>query len=249
MSDPINSLRDKLHRKNNARSYQRALDSANDIIERAVAAAGDGVIAVGLSGGKDSVAMLHLVAQHCSPLVIHNDSGLELPDSLPLVRSYCERLRLELAIAKGNAMALEASGASPKQVAELALYKPVRDLLKARSVALEFVGLRAAESKRRRLVIGARGDMYPSKTWGCTIAWPMRHWQTADIFAYIDEHDLPLHPAYATHANKPEERDSVRVSWAFDSERLGVGEVQWLRLRYPAYFRKLRDLGILDNEL
>jgi 3'-phosphoadenosine 5'-phosphosulfate sulfotransferase (PAPS reductase)/FAD synthetase len=203
--------------------------------------------AVGVSGGKDSVAMCHIVAQHCRPTIIWNDSGLELPDSEQIVNELATQLGLQVIVARGvDALArkmeigAEAARAQTTKTDSLCIIGPVRKALTDIAAKVEFVGLRKAESKRRRAVISKYGPMYDSKRWGCGIAWPMRHWQAADIFAYIDAHRLPLHPAYTR--TQWQERDSIRVSWAWDSNRENQGDIEYLRRFYPQIFSRIRQI-------
>lgn len=237
-------MRDSLHRKVSSRSYSRAVDDARRVVEMALARFGEPA-AVGVSGGKDSVAMCHIVAQHCRPLVIWNDSGLELPESEGVVRELADMLGLEVAVARGvDALErkLEIGAAAARRQAdrtdELCIVEPVRRVICERGIALEFVGLRSGESRRRKMVIAMHGPMYDSKRWGCGIAWPMRRWSAADVFAYLDEHSLPIHPAYAREMGA--DRNDIRVSWLWDSSRERHGEMAWLRRHYPEIFRRIR---------
>lgn len=236
-------MRDALYRQTQARHYASVQRDAREIIARAVAMADGGPVAVGVSGGKDSVAMAHLVAQQCRPAIIYNDSGLETPESIDVVRALCDRLDAPLHIAKGDAMAVKMAGLVGAAVDEATIVRPVRAKLAELGIALEFVGLRSCESKRRRFVLRKHGPIYASKRWGCLIAWPMRAWTGADVFAYLDEHGLPMHPAYARVSH--EDRDMMRVSWAYDSTRERLGEVEMVRRHYPALFRMLRERGII----
>ncbi|GBL46270.1 phosphoadenylyl-sulfate reductase [thioredoxin] [Sulfuriferula multivorans] len=232
-------MRDALYRKVHAHRYRRAIDDAHAVIVRALQQAGDAIVAIGVSGGKDSVAMCHLVAQHCRPLIIYNDSGLEMPESLDMVRAVAERLELEIHIARGDAVALQAAGLRNYD----AILEPVQRAIRERGVALEFVGLRRCESRHRRMLIGRYGPVHQSIRWGCLVAWPMRNWSSGDVFAYLDEYGLPVHPAYLRYAGI--DRDAIRVSWAYDPDRHEDGDAEYVRQWYPALFRQLRDKGLL----
>jgi phosphoadenosine phosphosulfate reductase len=230
-----------LHRKVFARQYKRAVNDAHAIIEAALARiGGNGRVAVGVSGGKDSVAMCHIVAQHCRPVIIYNDSGLEMPESIDVVRALAQQLGLELHIAKGDAISLELAGKN----SDMAIVKPIQQAHKDLGIELEFVGLRMSESKRRRMVIGAMGPIYQSRRWGCLVAWPMRYWTAADVFAYLDEYSLPVHPAY--YRQWDGDRDNIRVSWVYDSDRDRLGAVEYVRRYYPSLYNKLSVLGVIQ---
>lgn len=195
--------------------------------------------------------MAHIVAQHCKPLIIWNDSGLELPDSLGIVLKLCEQLGLELAIAKGvDALeriaerGADADRENPDILTNEAIIQPVLAVLRARGIALEFVGLRMDESRTRRMLLGRYGPVHQSVRWGCGIAWPMRWWKGADVLAYIDQHNLPLHPAYTR--TDWQARNDIRVSWAWDPTRDNKGDTNYLRKFYPATYRALRDKGVIN---
>jgi phosphoadenosine phosphosulfate reductase len=237
-------VRDRLHRSVNAYSYRRAISDAHRIVEIALERFGEPA-AVGLSGGKDSVAMCHIVAQHCRPQIIWNDSGLELPESESIVRAVAAQLGLSVIVAKGrNALTtqlewgMEKSKKKVKTIDEQCIVSPVREVLRDLGIRVEFVGLRAQESRRRKMVLAKHGAMYLSQRWSCGIAWPLREWKTADVFAYIEEHGLPLHPAYAR--TNWSDRDSIRVSWAWDPSRERIGDMEYLRRFYPQLFHRIK---------
>lgn len=89
------------------------------------------------------------------------------------------------------------------------------------------------------MVIAMHGPIYDSKRFGCGIAWPLRRWSAADVFAYLDEHELPLHPAYTR--TDWQDRESIRVSWAWDPTRERLGDIEYLRRYYPALYRRIRN--------
>ena len=232
--------RDALHRLANARQYAAVQADAHAVIADAIAQANGGLIAVGVSGGKDSVAMLHLVLAHCrSPHVIFNDSGLETPEARPLVEGLCASFGLQMHVAEGNAIELAERGEDTNR----AIFEPVIRALEEIGAALEFVGLRSCESKARRMTIARHGPIHQSKRFGRLIAWPMRRWTAPDVFAYLDEHKLPLHPAYLRASAR--DRDATRVSWAYDPDRDCFGDAEMTRRQYPALYRRLKDLRII----
>lgn len=183
--------------------------------------------------------MAHLVARHFRPIILYNDSGLEMPESIDVVRQLADMLGLEVHVAAGDAVALELSGERNYD----AIVRPVRQAIRELGIGLEFVGLRRAESRHRRMLIGRYGPVHDSRRWGCLVAWPMRDWTGADVFAYLDEHGLPVHPAYSRPWGK--DRDSIRVSWAYDPDRREDGDGEYLRRHYPAIFNRLKTVGLL----
>lgn len=234
-------IADRAYRASHARHYRAAIADADAVIQAALARAAGRPVAVALSGGKDSVAMAHRVAQHCRPLLLHNDSGLELPESLPTCRALAAQLGLDLAVTRGDARAEVAAGIV---VGTDALSVPVQTYIREHAIGLEFVGLRREESRNRRMLIGRYGPVHDSKRWGCLVAWPMRAWRTADVWAYLSDNELPVHPAY-TRTDWHGERNAIRVSWAYDPARHEDGDAAYLRRYYPDLFRELRHLGVI----
>jgi phosphoadenosine phosphosulfate reductase len=66
-------------------------------------------------------------------------------------------------------------------------------------------GLRAEESKMRRISIGHRG-LVTTNT--CR---PLGRWQATDVFAYLHREDLPVHPVYAMSMGGAYDRRWLRV--------------------------------------
>jgi phosphoadenosine phosphosulfate reductase len=246
-------MRDRLHRHAHARSYRAAINDAHSIVRDALTVFGEPA-AVGLSGGKDSVAMCHIVAEHCRPVIIWNDSGLELPESEGIVLTLAARLGLDVVVARGvdafeRSIEIAAETSSNREgrlqrLDEHAIMHPVRDALVRVGAKVEFVGLRSAESRRRKIVIAKHGPICKSKRFGCGIAWPMRRWSAADVFAYIDDHGLPLHPAYSRTGWA--ERDEIRVSWLWDISRESKGDLEYLRRYYPDVYQRVRTAGLVE---
>ena len=244
------SVADKLHRANAC--YRAVQADAARIVCDALDRFGEPA-AVAVSGGKDSVAMAHLVCavmanrRMGTPVLLHTDSGLELRDSLPVCERLAKMLKVSLEVARGvdaRELKREMGTREAERVEdELCIFAPTRKALHGMAIAVEFVGLRMAESKRRYMLIGRMGPVNFSKKYGCGVAWPMRSWSGSDVFAYIDEHNLPLHPAYAVAMGVP--REERRVSWSYDSSFEKKGSAEFLRRYDPSLYRQLREEGIL----
>jgi phosphoadenosine phosphosulfate reductase len=228
--------------------YRSVIRDAERIIVSTMMSYG-GPFAVAVSGGKDSVAMAHLVAQYSSNLIVlWNDSGLELPESETIVRQTAALIGAPVVVAKGDALNIKlAKGRdnaerTAKHTDQLAIIAPVKAALEEHKIRVEFVGLRKDESRNRRIMLSKYGPAHESKRWGCVTCWPMMNWTGPDCLAYLDEHHLPLHPAYL---RVPEERrHEARVSWVWDSSREKMGELELIRKWYPELYRKLRDAGL-----
>lgn len=86
-------------------------------------------------------------------------------------------------------------------------------------------GVRAAESARRRLSARAHGTATAS---ACR---PILRWSTAEVWAYLHRHSLPVHPAYGMTEGGAWDRDLIRVHSLGRS--LGEGSEEWERRYYP----------------
>jgi 3'-phosphoadenosine 5'-phosphosulfate sulfotransferase (PAPS reductase)/FAD synthetase len=230
-------IHDIIYRRAFRRHYENVIADAKYVIGEALKIFGYPA-AVSISGGKDSVAMAHLVSLYCRPILVWNDSGLEMPESREVVRRTALMLGLRLEIAKGNALEQELQGGCTD---DDCIKKPVREALARVGARVDFVGLRADESHRRKMVINKYGPIFFSKTWRCGKAWPMRKWKAEDSLAYLDDYSLPVHPAYCDSVWG--KRENVRTSWAFDADRIPCGESEIVRRKYPELFRKLREAG------
>jgi len=66
-------------------------------------------------------------------------------------------------------------------------------------------GVRAEESRTRRMTHAVHGHS------SATTCRPIGHWQATHVFAYLQKHDLPIHPAYAMTAAGAYDRRTLRV--------------------------------------
>lgn len=73
-----------------------------------------------------------------------------------------------------------------------------------------FVGLRADEARHRRIVTRRYGGLHQGAD-GQWRAWPLRHWDDADIWAYIASRELRWHPAYDVYNRIGMPREEWRI--------------------------------------
>lgn len=219
-----------------------------------------------LSGGKDSVAMIGLLAEagldpHCA----HAHCDLNLPDSLDTVNAVCERLDLSLDIVEPEVdpWALMATFPADVDVSSFRwrdalarecsagnllvqyMYTPtgagLPDGAEPRPWAGSYIGLRQDESRGRKMNRVSRGSLYQSvldSTWTCT---PIVDWSARDVFAFLVSRGLPIHPHYRRCADElgldPEQQ---RIDWLFASEGANAhGALIPIRRLYPNHWRRL----------
>src|SRR5690606_36769339 len=82
---------------------------------------------------------------------------------------------------------------------------PSQDALKETLTGRYVSGLRAQESRMRRISIGHRVLVTPNT---CR---PIAHWYAVHVFAYLHREGLPVHPAYAMTAGGYSDRRWLRV--------------------------------------
>lgn len=204
---------------------------------------------VSVSGGKDSVAMLHLIQDvardHGRPLlpILWHDSGVEYSDipemferltsmglvpELVVVRSPEDALDLERRFLNGEVTA--------SAVDRRVMYGPFREVELSRGFDGFAMGLRRQESAGRRWNARCRGDTYRT-TSGTLRCCPLGNWEWQDVYAYGCLHSLPLHPLYSAPLMGREHRGMIRISWWSDTDH--EGSFTWLRTYYPDLWERL----------
>lgn len=201
-------------------------DKARAAIEQ-FEATGPAVCSV--SWGKDSVVVAHLLATSTAatkiPLVFARARHWETPEvdqvrDLFLARhphmAYEER-EYEFTVA----MRGEAGEGDTSQDA-------LPQVIPERYVS----GIRAEESKTRRISLGHRG--HNTRNTCRPIGW----WKTLDVFAYLHREDLPIHPAYAMTMGGSLDRGRLRVHALgtvppMSADRSAVDSHAWENTYYP----------------
>jgi len=159
-------------------------------------------ITVSFSGGKDSLVALHLTLEAgYKPILIFNNTGMELPETIETVKKISELWNLELLVADaGDSFwrAVEKVGPPGKdyrwccKVTKLA---PLARLFleKFPEGALNIVGQRAFESLDR-----AKSPRVWRNKWMPHILSisPIQDWSQLLIWIYIWKHKLPYNPLY-----------------------------------------------------
>jgi len=167
------------------------------------------------SWGKDSVVVAHLAHGLGLPLLhLHTTHPGRRPDpDSALVRDIYLRDH-------------------PARYVELWVPDPVSDQLALIPTVLpgfgrRVTGVRAAESGVRDTSARVHG-VATART--CR---PILRWSTADVFAYLYVHGLPVHPAYAMTGGGAWPRDTVRVHHLGTSLGAMQGRQAWEDRYYP----------------
>lgn len=231
------------------RAYLRRVDKALLVIEEALKGRTKPVIAY--SGGKDSGVIAHLARRIDAriPLVHH-----AAPDPFG-TREFCEwfadELQADLYLVESGLSAEERAAIVAGVEGDIterslgasgplgrALFQAIREFDEEHGTDLVFLGLRAEESRARRLNRMRKGVVYDVRD-GPRRCCPIVDWKTPDVFAYHVAEGLGWHPVYDCERNHPEP-ERIRLGSAIPqggSARHGMGV--WLRTHWPAYWRDL----------
>lgn len=97
------------------------------------------------------------------------------------------------------------------------------------------MGIRAEENRGRemyRRIHGVATDRF------CA---PLIHWSAEDVYAYLAEHDLPVHPSYAMSLGGVMDRRQLRVSSIGGDRGLVYGRREWEEAYYPDVLAQARS--------
>ena len=181
----------------------------------------------GVSWGKDSVALAHMLLTYLpdSPLVWIREEPTKNPDCL-LVRD--EFLR-RFPAARYDEITVrcridEAGNPHATGTLEAGFAAAAR-----RYGANHISGVRRYEAAGREKYFRASGGETDR-----TLA-PLIRWTGDDVFAYLAEHDLPVHPVYAMSMGGVIDRSKLRVASLRGRSGAGMGRREWEDLYYPEY--------------
>jgi len=233
-------------------AFLRRLDSARRVVLEELEHASNPMVA--WSGGKDSTALAHLVVKECGKDVLLKSikDDMDIPGEEEYVRRYAAEwgARLDVAYPPGSPWEHLKEAASKGEwkvdddihsasarLAKLFFYGILDDFNKGHDVV--FLGLRAEESKARRIVRLKRGRAYTLKN-GRRHCLPLADWNGLDVFAYLNRSGIEPMPCYKCcglmHSREPW---WLRVDWWVPGEHSREGGVVWLRRYYPSLYRKL----------
>lgn len=204
--------------------HAKAMALTQDIINLGLTLSPDAYIAC--SFGKDSAVMLHLILQHKPDVSVR---FLRWPES-NILNNYDEVIdewqrqytNLNLSIVDLSRSTLD------ERVADR--WNAIANVAPTTGY---FVGLRASESKARRLTLMQHGAVYKLKSTGLWRFSPLGHWRDEDVAGYVFQYDLPMLDAY--HQQGLTARTSSRVP----RHQVREQALADLRLRDPHRFEQL----------
>lgn len=186
---------------------------------------------VGVSWGKDSVCVAHLaVALDLDvPLVWFPAGDIENPYCVLVRDAFLQqhpRARYE---ERAATLDRPWDGISEHDGAQAAFVR------ESRAFGRRYVsGVRADESGARTLRMRRHG--FSSRNTCAPIGW----WSCADVFAYLHEHALPLHPAYAMSMGGVIAREYLRVGTLGGRGGAGHGRREWEQRYYGWRLAEIR---------
>ena len=204
---------------------------ADRAVDTIAAWASEGNGYCGVSWGKDSVVVAHLVARARAergvdvPLVWVRIDEHEQPDC-PLVRDAflaAHQLDYHEVHAPIGSRRMSAAG-----------FRLARQQYGERHIS----GVRAEESATRRMLVAQLGVD------GGKHLRPIARWTADHVYAYLHAHDLPIHPAYACSLGGRLERGRIRVGALGGHRGEGHGRAEWEQRYYPEVAAVWRGGGV-----
>jgi len=242
-----------------SREFHRKLKLAVDIVD-GVSAEHDLLVCV--SGGKDSVALAGVVSIVADRTgrdfdAAHMSTPLNPPGTEETAIETCSKTGLSLDVREPEKDVWELLREIPSELSVLdgkgsemlglaiASGNMLHAYGKERGIEGVYTGMRAEESKGRRLNERFRGSFYhvEHRGWTCN---PLRGWTAADVFATAISLELPIHPHYRLALEKlgvdPESQRS-RVDCIVTNENVtSLGAMAVARHLYPKLWRQIAEI-------
>ncbi len=235
------------------RSFRNRVDSAKRIIKTALKST-EYSLAIMLSGGKDSVCMTHLavVELGLSLDAISEKDDMDYPGELEYIKSLARTLKLNLKVVTPAVSMKELI----KKLYQSGITAPTEDVHgRATNFSSEhfyklierasskyrgiMLGLRANESRARKMNFYRRGSIYLKKS-GKIVCTPLITWSGLDVMAYMFSRGIEPLPVYKCiafmHSREPWR---IRKSWWLPGANSRFGGVAWLRRYYPSLYAEL----------
>lgn len=216
-----------------------------------------------ISGGKDSVALAAVLREAerrtgKDIACVHYACDLNAPDQEETAVAAAEALDLEMEVCEPELDVWEWLRSIPpgENVLAPATYERFLGLFSAGNnlVAYQYEndfegaysGMRADESRGRRMNETFRGPLYQIKVDGMWMCNPLQGWSARDVFACAVRMGLPIHPHYQRMLERfgvsPESPGS-RVDCILASEMpRSLGAHAHARVLYPELWRRLCDV-------
>lgn len=226
-----------------AAAYQRRREQAlRYCVDAFSAEPGPAYIAV--SGGKDSVALASVVEQaaaFCSRTVTLwcHVSDASFPGTRETVEALAERLALPLVIDESPVSAFAVVGKQSRREfgKQGFFFDAIGSWLDRSGCRLAFIGVRAAESKRRTAAAEVHGAIFPTSVPRPHLkCQPLTWWGVADVAAELVSRELPIHPVYD---RLPVNGEGIRLGYVTALDLMHKGTVVFLKMNYFQLYNRL----------
>lgn len=225
-------------------AYKRARDKAIENAIRAFQCCSKPYLAI--SGGKDSVAMAGIVDEAARRMgrdfvLWGHVSDASFPGTEETILQTGERLNRQVILDRSPVSAFDVVGQqSARQFGKKGFFfEAIARFVRTGGYDLAFVGVRAAESARRKTAARVHGDLFHSTVpANCLRSHPILWFSVEHVAAALVEYDLPIHPIYEKVAVNDR---NIRLGYVTALDLVHRGTVVFLRVNYPELYRKLVD--------
>lgn len=225
-------------------AYKRAKEKAVGNAIRAFQCSSKPYLAI--SGGKDSVAMAGIVDQAARAsgrdfVLWGHVSDASFPGTEETIIATGERLNRQVILDRSPVSAFDVVGQqSARQFGKQGyFFEAIARFIRSGGYDLAFVGVRAAESARRRKAARVHGDLFHSTVPAdCLRSHPILWFRIEHVAAALIDYDLPIHPIYEKVAVNDR---NIRLGYVTALDLVNMGTVVFLRVNYPDLYRKLID--------
>lgn len=233
-----------------SRRFTKKVDEARSFI-RAALLDHAGTWAVNISGGKDSGVLLDLcyAAGWRGPLVymVYAETPTE---NSGVVQEAAQRYQLLLHTVPvpgawdvfrtvGHFFVQPVTPEEKAATAKMlkAYKKRVNDFAQAQAWTGDFLGLRAEESRPRRIMLSGKGRLYQTKIREAWTACPLAWWKSDDIWAYTLSRELPYLAVYDRTPDLAHTRSETTYLAAPSLWRHGFAA--WLKRYQPEEWKRI----------
>ena len=232
----------------NMPAFQRKLERSRALVRRALMQYKAPYVAV--SGGKDSIAQLGIVADVAHEMGYKNVlawshlSDASYPGTAETIRNACAAMGIELVESWSSVSAFDVvgKGSRVRFGKRGYFFTAIKDFVEEYKRDLAFIGVRAAESLRRRRAVRIHGELFET-TVPCRegVCYPLAHFEVRDVAATISTYGLPFHPIYFKMPLTAEgcEAECIRLGYVTSLDNLNFGGLMFLKMNYPDMYSKL----------